>query len=124
MGERCRLSPGIPITATIIGIVAFYYLVHYLFASTTAHATAVPPVVLATVMAVNGLPVRAVVFVLVYSLGLMGILTPYGTGPAPIWHSTGYIATKDFWRLGFIVGMMYLFALLVFGLPYALHFTR
>jgi L-tartrate/succinate antiporter len=115
---------GIPITATIIGIIVLYFFIHYLFASTTAHATAVLPVFLATVMAVNGLPVKAVVFVLVYSLGLMGVLTPYGTGPAPIWYSTGYVTTKDFWKLGFIMGMMYLIALLVVGLPYALHFMR
>jgi L-tartrate/succinate antiporter len=115
---------GLPVTATVVGIIALYFLVHYLFASTTAHATAVLPAFLATVLAVNGLPVKSVVFVLVYSLGLMGVLTPYGTGPAPIWYSTGYVSTKDFWKLGFIMGMMYLVVLLVLGLPYALHYTR
>jgi di/tricarboxylate transporter len=55
---------------------------------------------------------------------LQGVLTPYATGPAPIWYSAGYISTKDFWRLGFIFGVFYLGILLLVGLPYALHFMR
>lgn len=115
---------GIPVAATVIGVIALFYLIHYLFASTTAHTTAVLPAFLATVLAVSGLPVKAVVLAMVYSLGLMGVLTPYATGPAPIWYSTGYIASKDFWKLGFIMGVLYLIVLLVVGLPYMLHFMR
>jgi di/tricarboxylate transporter len=61
---------------------------------------------------------------MVYSLGLMGVLTPYATGPAPVWYSTGYISSKDFWKLGFIMGMIYLLALLGLCLPYLLRFMR
>jgi Sodium:sulfate symporter transmembrane region len=56
---------------------------------------------------VQGAPSKAITFVLVYSLGLMGILTPYASGPAPIWYSSGYIPTKDFWKLGGIMGALY-----------------
>ena len=34
---------GIPVTATVIGVITLFYLIHYLFASTTAHTTAVLP---------------------------------------------------------------------------------
>jgi|ERR1039457_2608966 hypothetical protein len=60
----------------------------------------------------------------VYSLGLMGVLTPYASGPAPIWYSSGYIPTKDFWRLGAMMGALYLAVLLVVGLPFAINFLH
>jgi anion transporter len=115
---------GVPVIVTIIGVVAIFYLIHYLFASTTAHTAALLPVFLAMVLAINGLPVKAVVFTLLYSLGLMGVLTPYANGPAAVWYSTGYISSKDFWKLGFITGMINLIVLLGLCLPYTLRFMR
>jgi di/tricarboxylate transporter len=70
------------------------------------------------------MPVGAVVHALVYSSGLMGVLTPYGTGPAPVWFSSGYIATRDFWRLGALMGALYLAALLAIELPLLLYSGR
>ena len=52
---------------------------------------------------------------LVGSLGLMGILTPYATGPSPIWYGAGYISQATWWRLGFIFGAVYLAALVLLG---------
>jgi len=54
----------------------------------------------------------------------MGVISPYATGPAPIWYGSGYLSTKDFWRLGGITGAIYLGVLLVLGIPYALTFMR
>jgi L-tartrate/succinate antiporter len=59
---------------------------------------------------------------LLYSLGLMGVITPYANGPAPIYFSSGYIPSKDFWRLGFIFGLINLLVLLAVGVPFTLHF--
>ena len=70
-------------------------------------------------MALAGVPVKAVVLAMVYSIGLMGVLTPYATGPAVVWSSAGYISSREFWRLGFLMGMLYLGTLLIVGLPYA-----
>ena len=50
--------------------------------------------------------------------------TPYASGPAPIWYSSGYIPTKDFWRLGAIMGALYLLVLLAVGLPFAIRFLH
>lgn len=91
---------GIPRIPMLIVAVAVFFLIHYLFASITAQATALLPVFLLAVVSVPGVPAKAVTLILVYSLGLMGILTPYASGPAPIWYSSGYITTKDFWKLG------------------------
>jgi L-tartrate/succinate antiporter len=105
-------------------LIALNFVLHYLFASTTAHATAVLPAFLAAIVAVPELPVRAVVLTILYSVGLMGVLTPYATGPAPVWFNAGYIAPRDFWKLGAIMGAVYLLALLAIELPYLLYIYR
>jgi L-tartrate/succinate antiporter len=108
---------GLPVMMTAALLVTLFFVMHYLFASTTAHTTAALPVFLTVTVAVPGMPVNAVVLTLVYSLGLMGVLTPYATGPAPVWSSAGYISTTEFWRLGAMFGALYLAALLGIELP-------
>ena len=104
-----------------VGIVALFFLLHYLFASTSAHTVAVLPAFLAAVVAFGSARVTpAVVLMLLYTIGVMGVLTPYGTGPAPVWFHTGYIKTRDFWRLGLLFGLLYLGGLLLVGFPMAL----
>jgi L-tartrate/succinate antiporter len=98
-------------------LVVLFFVVHYMFASLTAHATALLPVMLATGIAVPGMPVRTFAMLMCFSLGLMGILTPYATGPAPVYFGSGYIPRRDFWRLGLIFGVIFLGALLGLGLP-------
>jgi L-tartrate/succinate antiporter len=82
------------------------------------------PVFLAMMMTLPGLPMRPVVMILGYTLGLMGVISPYATGPSPMYYGTGYISTKDFWRLGFIFGVFFLGTLLLVGLPLALKFIH
>jgi L-tartrate/succinate antiporter len=108
----------------MIALVAIFFLVHYFFASLSAHTTALLPVFLAAMMTLPGLPMRPVTMVIGYTLGLMGVITPYATGPGPIYYGAGYIKTKEFWRLGFIFGMFFLGALLLVELPLALKFMR
>jgi citrate:succinate antiporter/L-tartrate/succinate antiporter len=116
-GLAARLG-GFPPLAAMAALVVFFFLVHYMFASLTAHTAAVLPVVLATGMAVPGLPVRAFALLLVYSLGLMGVLSPYATGPAPVYYASGYVSRRDFWVLGLVFGGIYLVTLLAVGIPY------
>jgi L-tartrate/succinate antiporter len=115
-----RLST-VPEMAAAVGIVAVFFLIHYLFASTSAHTAAVLPAFLAAVVAFGSERVTpAVVLLLLYTVGIMGVLTPYGTGPAPVWYHTGYISTRDFWKLGLLFGVLYLGGLLAVGFPLAL----
>ena len=111
------LSQVSPMTL-MVSVVAVFFVVHYLFASLTAHTTAVLPAFLAALMVVPGIPIRSVTLLLLYSLGLMGVLTPYATGPGPIYYGSGYLSAKDFWRLGLIYGFVFLIALLLIGVPY------
>ena len=55
---------------------------------------------------------------LVYSLGLMGVLSPYATGPAPVYYASGFISRRAFWSLGLLFGLLYLATLLAVGIPY------
>ena len=48
----------------------------------------------------------------------MGVLTPYATGPAPVYYGAGFISRKAFWALGLFFGSLFLAALLLIGIPY------
>ncbi|HAL2093381.1 TPA: hypothetical protein H5X48_002769, partial [Escherichia coli] len=48
--------------------------------------------------------------------GLGSILTPYATGPSPIYYGSGYLPTVDYWRLGAIFGLIFLVLLVITGL--------
>jgi di/tricarboxylate transporter len=98
-------------------LVAFFFLVHYMFASLTGHVTALMPMLLAAGAAVPGMPVRTLALLMAFSLGLMGVLTPYATGPAPVYYSCGFLSRREFWLLGLGFGMIFLAALLVIGVP-------
>jgi len=107
-----------PMMAMVL-LVALFYFIHYFFASLTAHTTAVLPLVLG--VGVKLLPATLVApfaLLCVYSLGLIGILTPYATGPSPVYYGSGYIPRTDFWKLGLIFGVIFFAALLVIGIPY------
>ena len=112
------LLTGMSPVAVMVILVVLFFFVHYMFASITAHTTAVLPVILAAGVAVPGLPVKVFTFLLVYSLGLMGVITPYASGPAPVYFGSGYVSRKDFWTLGLVFGLIFLVALLMIGTPY------
>jgi L-tartrate/succinate antiporter len=69
---------------------------------------------------VLGIPLRVFALLLCYSLGIMGVISPYVTGPAPVYFESGYVNRKDFWRPGLIFGLIFLVALIVIGTPYLL----
>ena len=96
-------SPG----AVVVVLVAVFFFTHYLFASITAHATAMLPVMLAVGMGIPGVDIRTLALMLSLTLGIMGILTPYATGPSPVYFGSGYIPSRDYWRLGAIFGLIY-----------------
>jgi L-tartrate/succinate antiporter len=109
---------GFSIGALILGFVLLFYFIHYFFASLTAHTTALLPVVLATAAAVPDMPLKTLGLLLCGTLGLMGILTPYATGPSPIYYGCGYISRKEYWILGLVFGVIYIAVYLLIGYPY------
>ena len=109
---------GMPIPMMMVLLIVFFFVAHYMFASITAHVTGLLPVVLATAMAVPGVPVKMFAMLLCYSLGIMGVITPYATGPSPIYYGSGYISRGAYWALGLVFGVIFLAALLLVGVPY------
>ena len=82
-----------PFTAMILLVLVFYFT-HYLFASVTAHVTALLPVMLAVGTTVPGMDMATYSLLLCLTLGIMGILTPFATGPSPVYYGSGYLPVE------------------------------
>ncbi len=106
-----------PVMAMLL-LVALFFFIHYLFASIIAHVTAVLPVMLAIGTAIPGMPVAQFALLLCLTLGLMGIISPYATGPSPVYYGSGYLPSRDYWWLGAIFGVIFLGVLLLVGTPW------
>ena len=61
-----------------------FFLLHYMFASVTAHVTALLPVMLSVGSTVQGLPMQQFALLLLLTLGIMGIITPVRHGTEPV----------------------------------------
>jgi anion transporter len=108
---------GVSATMAMILLLALFFWIHYFFSSITAHVAAVLPVVLAVGTAIPGVSVPTLTMLCCYSLGLMGVISPYATGPAPIYYGSGFISARAFWKYGLIFGVIYFAGLLVIVLP-------
>ncbi|BCQ28534.1 anion permease (plasmid) [Caballeronia sp. NK8] len=108
---------GVPPTMAAVVLVLIFFFTHYMFASITAHTTAMLPVMLTVGSTIPGMPMEAFALMLALTLGIMGILTPYGTGPSPVYFGSGYLPAGDFWRLGAIFGIIYIVVFLAICVP-------
>jgi L-tartrate/succinate antiporter len=109
---------GFSPTVAMVLLVVVFFLTHYMFASVTAHVTALLPVMLTVGSTVPGLQMEPFAMLLLVTLGIMGILTPYATGPSPVYYGSGYVPSGKFWQLGAIFGVIYLAVFLVIGVPW------
>jgi citrate:succinate antiporter/L-tartrate/succinate antiporter len=106
-----------PTMATIL-LVTLFFWIHYGFSSITSHTAAVLPVVLAVGSGIPGVDVRTLAQLCLYSLGLMGVISPFATGPAPMYFGSGYIGKRDFWKFGLIFGVLYFAGLIAVVFPW------
>lgn len=114
------IKPGLqslPLTIAIVLVVTLFWWLHYLFASLTAHVTALFPV-FALVLTGLGVPGKTAALLLGGTVGLMGIISPYATGPAPVYYGSGYIESRKFWLLGLVFGVIYFIVYIVIGVPW------
>lgn len=106
-GTIAPMFAGLGLYPTIIGLILTFYFLHYFFASITAHTAALLPVFLGIAVAIPGVsPVRWALL-LGYPLGLMGIVTSYGSGQSAVYFGSGYFTRRDFWGLGFVMGLLF-----------------
>jgi L-tartrate/succinate antiporter len=109
---------GFPPTTAMIVLVLVFFFSHYMFASATAHVTALIPVMLTVGGAIPGLNMIHFTLLMGLTLGIMGVLTPYATGPAPVYQGSGYLPAREFWLLGGIFGLIYIGTLLIIVVPW------
>lgn len=89
-----------------LGILLVSYMyIHYAFASLSAHVTALYAAFLAVAVAA-GAPAFLAAMGLGVISGLMGGLTHYATGPAPIYFGAGYLTQGEWWKIGFIMSVI------------------
>ncbi|RFM26387.1 anion permease [Deminuibacter soli] len=88
-------------------IILVYSYCHYMFASATAQAAAMYGVFLAVGVSV-GVPGTMLAIFLGACATLMGSLTHYGHGPAPIFFGSTYVDMKDWWKHGFFISVLFL----------------
>jgi citrate:succinate antiporter/L-tartrate/succinate antiporter len=130
LGEALKVYLiGVSPEMAMVGLVLAFYVLHYFFASTTAHVSALLAlfitiaVAVADATAANGGAidpnyVYLTTVLLMLSLGIMGIISPYGTGPSPIYYGTGFIKGGEFWKLATIFGVIYLVVFLLIEIPW------
>ena len=82
-----------------------YFYAHYAFASITAHLLSMYPAFVA-VLLVKGAPVGLVCYAFACFANLSAGLTNYGTTPAPMFFSQGYVPFKTWWRVGFVASLV------------------
>lgn len=98
---------------SIVIILAAFYFIHYGFASMTAHVAALFPLFLSLLINISGINPKIATLLLSYIIGLFGVITPYATGPAPIYFGSNYINKSEFWKLGFIFGVIYFISYII-----------
>jgi len=111
---------GVSPTVAMVIMIAVFFFSHYMFASVTAHTTAMLPVMLAAGATIPGMPVPQYALLLCLTLGIMGVICPYGSGFSPVYYGSGYLPARDFWRMGGIFGVIFITVLLAVGVPWVI----
>jgi DASS family divalent anion:Na+ symporter len=81
----------------ILSLVYFYS--HYFFASLVAHIGSMYSAFLVLMVALGAPPVISALTLGFFS-NLMGGITHYGSGPAPIYFGSGYLKITEWWKFG------------------------
>ncbi|WP_165088324.1 DASS family sodium-coupled anion symporter [Neisseria yangbaofengii] len=91
-----------------------YLYAHYMFASTTAHITAMFGAFYAAGIAL-GAPPMLFALLMAAASNIMMTLTHYATGTAPIIFGSGYSTLGEWWKVGFIMSVVNLLVFVVIG---------
>ncbi|MEX5438478.1 anion permease, partial [Enterobacter hormaechei] len=92
-----------PIVLVILILVYFYS--HYLFASSTAHISAMFAALLGVAIAAGAPPLFSALMLGFFG-NLLASTTHYSSGPAPILFSSGYVTQKRWWTMNLILGFV------------------
>lgn len=93
------------IIVLIVLILAYFYS-HYLFASATAHVSAMYSALLGVAISAH-VPAMLAALMLGFFSNLFSSTTHYSNGPAPILFGSGYVSQNDWWRMNAILAFVY-----------------
>jgi L-tartrate/succinate antiporter len=78
------------------------------------------PVLIAVGSTIVGVNMETLALALCLQLGIMGIITPFASGPSPVYYGSGFLPAADYWRLGGIFGVIFFVAFMVITVPWML----
>jgi DASS family divalent anion:Na+ symporter len=96
---------GLSWATALVVLALVYFYIHYVFASMTAHITALYPAFFAAALA-TGAPPMLAALPMAYFSSLYAGMTHYGTGSAPVFFGAGYVNEREWWRIGFLVSLV------------------
>jgi DASS family divalent anion:Na+ symporter len=105
---------GYRLIVVYAAVAIVYFYSHYLFASATAHISALFPLSLALIIAA-GIPPFAGAIALGALSNIYGCLTQYAIGSGPVMFGAGYVTQGEWWRIGFVMSVIYLAIWLFIG---------
>ncbi len=97
---------GLSWPIVIVLLILFFFYSHYLFASSTAHVSAMYAALLGVAVAAGAPPLFSAL-ILGFFGNLMASTTHYSSGPAPILFGSGYIRQKRWWTMNIVLGFVY-----------------
>lgn len=96
---------GVSWQMAYVTLSAIYFFSHYFFASNVAHIGSMfAPFFFLSVSL--GAPAMLCALTFSFYSSLFGGLTHYGCGPAPIFFGSGYVKIGDWWKFGFVFGLI------------------
>lgn len=112
--QMSEATGGMNWMVAFVILTVVYYYSHYLFASNTAHISAMYAAFLATAIATGAPPMfAALVFAFISSL--FATLTHYAAGPAPVLFGTGYVPLGKWWTNGVVMSWILIIIWSVIG---------
>lgn len=84
------------VTMATLGLLVAFCVLRYFFASGTAYVTAMVGLFAVLAGQISGGNASEIMLILLLPMGIMGILTPYGTGHSPVWFASGYVKGPEF----------------------------
>ncbi|STZ76760.1 DASS family sodium-coupled anion symporter [Bergeriella denitrificans] len=99
--------------ASALLLLAYLYA-HYMFASTTAHITAMFAAFYAAGVAL-GAPPMLFALLMAAASSLMMTLTHYATGTSPVIFGSGYTTLAEWWKAGFVMSVINILVFVLVG---------
>ena len=101
------------LSAGLLLLITYMYA-HYMFASTTAHITAMFGAFLSAGVAL-GAPPMLFALLMAAASSIMMTLTHYATGTSPVIFGSGYTTLPEWWKAGFVMSVVNIIVFILIG---------